>query len=149
MPTPEPAVPRYVVRAEHVPPYHPANHTGTTNRRLIGRDTVGATQVEMLLGVIERDEGVPPHAHPGIEQVGYLLAGRAVVEIGAGADAHVSKIGPGNACFFPADVMHKLCVVGDEPLRILVIYAPPYEEAPHRLVRAAATRAETTNEEPR
>lgn len=140
-------MPRYVVRAEHVPPYHPANHTGTTNRRLIGRDTVGATQVEVLLGVIERDEGALPHAHPGIEQVGYVLAGRAVVEIGAGADAQASEIGPGDACFFPADVMHKLRVVGDEPLRILVIYAPPYEEAPHRVVRPAAARTDTTKED--
>lgn len=126
---------RYVVRAEHVPPYHPANHTGTTNRRLIGRETVGATQVEVLLGVIERDEGALPHAHPGIEQVGYVLAGRAAVEIGEGADAEACEIGPGDACFFPADVMHKLRVISDEPLRILVVYAPPYEESPQRVIR--------------
>ena len=141
-------MPRYVVRAEHVAPYHPANHTGTTNRRLIGRETVGATQVEMLLGVIERDAGALPHAHPGIEQVGYVLAGRAVIEVGSGADAEAAEIGPGDACFFPADVMHKLRVVGDEPLRILVVYAPPYEEAPHRVNRAASARSDQMKEDP-
>ena len=126
---------RYVVREHEVEPYHPANHTGTTNRRLIGAQTVGATQMEVLLGVIERDAGALPHAHPGIEQMGYVLAGRAVVEIGHGADREVTEIGPGDACFFPADVMHRLRVIGDVPLRILVMYAPPYEESPDRVIR--------------
>lgn len=126
---------RYVVRTQDVTPYHPANHTGTHNRRLISRDSVGAQQMEVLLGVIERDHGALPHAHPGIEQAGYVLAGQAEVEIGEGAAREVVTIGPGDACFFPADVMHKLRVIGEEPLRILVIYAPPYEESPDRVIR--------------
>jgi mannose-6-phosphate isomerase-like protein (cupin superfamily) len=126
---------RYVVREADARPYHPANHTGTTNRRLIGADTVGARQLEVLLGVIERNEGALPHAHPGIEQVGYVISGHAEVEIGEGDAREVAEIGPGDACFFPADVMHRLRVLGDDPLRILVVYAPPYEESPDRVVR--------------
>ena len=42
---------RYFVRAADVPPYHPANHTGTVNRRLIGAENVGASQLEVVLGV--------------------------------------------------------------------------------------------------
>ena len=133
----KPIVSRYVVRASEAAPYHPANHTGTTNRRLIGRDTVGASHLEVLLGVIERDQGALPHAHPGIEQAGYVLAGRAVVEIGEGVAREVQEIGAGDACFFPAGVVHKLRVIGDEPLRILVIYSPPYEESADRVVRPA------------
>ena len=129
---------RYVVREQDATPYHPANHTGTTNRRLISRDTVGARQMEVLIGTIERDEGAVAHWHPGIEQMGYVLAGHAVVEIGAGEAREVCEIGPGDACFFPADVPHALRVTGPEPLRILVVYAPPYEESPERVVRAAA-----------
>ena len=53
---------RYFVRAADMPPYHPANHTGTTNRRLIGPDTVGAQNVEVVLGVIEHGAGAAPHA---------------------------------------------------------------------------------------
>jgi len=37
---------RYFVRPQDVPPYHPANHTGTVNRRLIGAGNVGANKVE-------------------------------------------------------------------------------------------------------
>jgi mannose-6-phosphate isomerase-like protein (cupin superfamily) len=127
---------RYVVRADQAAPYHPANHTGTTNRRLIGRDSVGATRLEVLLGVIERDQGALPHAHPGIEQAAYVLAGRAEVDIGKGELREIAQIGAGDACFFPAGVIHKLRVIGDEPLRVLVIYSPPYEESPDRVVRA-------------
>ena len=60
---------RFFVRGTEVPAYSPANHTGTVNRRLIGPETVGAKNVEVLLGVIEKGQGALPHAHPGIEQV--------------------------------------------------------------------------------
>lgn len=49
--------PAWLVREADVPGYHPANHTGTLNRRLIGPDTVGARGVEVLLGVIDKGKG--------------------------------------------------------------------------------------------
>ncbi|HEY3075216.1 MAG TPA: cupin domain-containing protein [Burkholderiales bacterium] len=94
---------RFFVRAADVAPYHPANHTGTTNRRLIGPETVGAKNVELVLGVIERNQGAEPHAHPGIEQVCYLLEGSAVAEVGG----ERCEMHPGDSCYFPAGVMHK------------------------------------------
>lgn len=127
------AASRYFVREQDVPAYHPANHVGTTNRRLIGRDNVGARNLEMILGVIERGKGALPHAHPGIEQVCYLLAGRARVEVGGES----GEIGPGECCFLPADLPHTFTVVSEEPVRVLVIYSPPYEENPARVVRSA------------
>ena len=123
---------RYFVRAAEVPPYHPANHSGTTNRRLIGRETVGARNVEVVLGVIEKNEGAAPHAHPGMEQVCYLLAGRALAEI----DGERCELGPGDTCFFPAGKMHKFTAISDEPVKVLVIYSPPYGESPERVIRA-------------
>ena len=75
---------RYFVRPQDVPPYHPANHTGTVNRRLIGAGNVGAASVEVVLGVIEKGKGALPHSHSGIEQVCYLLEGRARAEVGGG-----------------------------------------------------------------
>jgi hypothetical protein len=32
--------------------------------------------------------------------------------------------------------MHVFTVVSDQPAKILVIYSPPYEESPERVVRA-------------
>jgi uncharacterized RmlC-like cupin family protein len=121
---------KFVVRESEVPGYHPANHTGTVNRRLIGPETVGARSLEVILGAVEKNEGALMHAHPGIEQACYMLEGRARIEIGEGADKTVDEIGPGDSCFFPADVMHVLTVISEQPARILVIYSPPYGENP-------------------
>ena len=115
---------RYFVRATDVPPYGPANHTGTVNRRLIGPENVGARNVEMVLGVIERGHGALPHSHPGIEQVCYLLEGRARAEVGG----ETCDLEPGDCCFFPPDMQHVFTVTSDEPAKVLVIYSPPYLE---------------------
>lgn len=118
---------KYLVRQADVTPYSPANHTGTRNFRLIGSETVGAKQVEVLIGEIERGKGALPHAHPGIEQVCYLLEGEAHVEVGG----ERFEMKPGEACFFPADTMH-LLIVTSERAKVMVIYAPPYGESPER-----------------
>jgi hypothetical protein len=48
----------YFIRMEDVAPYHPANHHGTSNYRLISEETVGARHVEMLIGIIEKNHRV-------------------------------------------------------------------------------------------
>src|SRR5258706_14389597 len=114
---------RYLVRQSDVAAYSPANHTGTKNFRLIGPDTVGAKQVEVLIGELERGKGALPHAHPGIEQVCYLIEGEAHVEV-AGEKFEMT---PGEACFFPADAAH-LFIATSSRAKVMVIYAPPYLE---------------------
>lgn len=127
-------IPRWLVREADVPGYHPANHTGTLNRRLIGPATVGSRHVEVLLGVIEKGSGALPHAHPGIEQVCYLLSGTARAQVGNESADMVA----GDCCYFPPDVPHVFTVTSDTPARLLVIYTPPYEESPDRVIRDAA-----------
>ena len=114
---------KYRVRQSEVTPYSPANHVGTRNYRLIGPQTVGAKQLEVLIGELERGKGALPHAHPGIEQVCYLLEGEAHVEVGG----EKFELGPGEACFFPPDQMH-LFIVTSDTARVMVIYSPPYLE---------------------
>lgn len=124
---------RYLIKLDDVVGYHPANHVGTTNRRIIGRETVGATQLEVLHGTIEKGKGALPHAHPGIEQVCYILEGTASAEV----NGEHFTMSAGDSCFFPADAMHVFTVTSEAPAKILVIYAPPYEERPDRVVRPA------------
>ena len=116
---------RYLVRQSEVKPYSPANHSGTKNFRLIGPETVGSRNLEGILGEIEAGQGAHPHLHTGIEQVCYLLEGTAHVEIGE----EKFEIRAGEACFFPAGVMHVFTVTS-ERVRLLVVYAPPYLERP-------------------
>ena len=117
---------KYLVRQQDVKPYSPANHTETRNFRLIGPETVGAKQVEVLIGEIgAKGKGALPHAHPGIEQVCYLLEGTAHVEVGG----EKFEMKAGEACFFPADQTHLFQATSDK-VRVMVIYAPPYGEDP-------------------
>jgi quercetin dioxygenase-like cupin family protein len=115
----------YFVNQQSVAPYSPANHVGTTNYRLIGPETVGAKHIEMVLGIIDKGKGALPHSHPGIEQVCYLLEGRALAEIGGQS----RELEPGDCCFFPADMRHTFTVISDTPARVLVVYSPPYAES--------------------
>jgi quercetin dioxygenase-like cupin family protein len=123
--------PNYFVNQKSVAPYYPANHTGTTNYRLIGPETVGANHIEVVLGVVEKGKGALPHSHPGIEQVCYMLEGRARAEVGG----QVCELGPGDCCFFPADMRHTFTVTSDTPVRVLVIYSPPYGEAAAKAIK--------------
>ena len=124
---------RYLVRQTDVKPYSPANHTGTRNFRLIGPETVGAKQLEVLIGEIEQGKGALPHAHPGIEQVCYLLEGRAQVEVGG----ERFEMAPGEACFFPANEKH-VFLVTSKRAKVMVIYAPPYGEDAAKVIRDGA-----------
>jgi uncharacterized RmlC-like cupin family protein len=114
-----------IVRQDSVSPYSPRNHEGTVNRRLIGAENVGATRLEVVLGIVQKGGGALKHAHPGIEQVCYVLEGRARVEIG---DEVAGEAGPGDAVFFPPGMPHVFTTISDEPVKVLVIYAPPYAE---------------------
>lgn len=56
--------PKYLVRPSDVQPYSPAHHTGTRNFRMIGPQTVGARQLEVLVGEIERAKVLVIYAPP-------------------------------------------------------------------------------------
>ncbi|HEV3010489.1 MAG TPA: cupin domain-containing protein [Burkholderiales bacterium] len=116
---------KYLIRPADLEPYSPANHTGTRNVRL-----VASSNLEVVLGEVERGKGALPHAHPGIEQVCYLLEGSAHVEIAC----EKFEMRAGEACFFPADQPH-LFQATSERVRVLVIYSPPYLENPANVRR--------------
>lgn len=122
---------KYVIRAEEVTPYSPANHSGTKNYRLVGPTVNGAQSMEIVLGDIERNEGAPAHAHPDLEQAAYILEGEALSVID-GVEYHVK---PGDLCFFPANVFHSIKVL-TERLKVLVVYSPPYGESPEKVIKS-------------
>ncbi len=124
-------MPKWIIRESDVQGYSPANHEGTVNKRLISPETVGSKHLEVLLGTIESQQGALPHAHPGIEQVVYMISGTADVEL----DGEKGSMQAGDCCFFPPDKKHIFTVTSKEPARIIVIYSPPYEENPERVIR--------------
>ena len=90
------------VRAADLAAYAPANHTGTSNVRVIGPDTVGATALEVLVGTIVKSHGAKPHAHPHLEQCAYMIEGTGESE----AQGRVEAMRPGTWTYVPAGVFH-------------------------------------------
>jgi quercetin dioxygenase-like cupin family protein len=120
-----------LIRSAELPGYGPANHTGTVNKRLISPKTNGSKHIEMVLGSIEKGHGGAPHSHPGMEQACYLLAGTAHVECAG----HSFEIQAGDCFYFPPDEEHIFEVTSDEPVKVLIVYSPAYEERPELVHR--------------
>jgi quercetin dioxygenase-like cupin family protein len=121
---------KYVLRPEDVPAYSPANHSGTKNYRLVSPGVNGARYMEIIYGDIERHAGAVAHAHPDMEQATYVIDGEATVEV----DGVKHKVSKGDLLFFPAKIFHDIQVITDR-IKLLVIYAPPYEEAPEKVMK--------------
>ena len=102
-----------VVRAADLAAYAPANHTGTSNVRVICPETVGATALEVLIGTIVKSHGAKPHAHPHLEQCAYMIEGTGESQ----AEGRVEAMGPGTWSYVPAGAFHSFRVTSDQPGR--------------------------------
>ncbi|CAK7234962.1 hypothetical protein SBRCBS47491_009128 [Sporothrix bragantina] len=129
--TANPSLP-FVVRPQDVTPYSPANHTGTVNRRLIDPVTVGSQSIELLHGTLSalstEKARAAPHYHANMDQVCYILAGRALCRTlvpsnsnkngeppAEGADMWREQIiEKGDACFFARGVVHEVVALGGD-----------------------------------
>lgn len=121
----------YVVRPGAGQSYAPANHTGTANQRIISKDSVGAAHIEVLIGTITKGSGASRHAHPHLEQASYLLQGGGTSEV----QGVVSQLKAGQWSLKPQGAFHRFDVTSDEPMKIMVIYSPPYLENPKEAIR--------------
>lgn len=119
-----------VINVAQLSAYSPANHTGTSNVRVIGPETVGATALEVLVGTIVKSHGAQPHAHPFLEQCAYMLEGTGESQ----AQGRTEEMPPRSWGYVPAGVFHSFRVTSDGPGRVLVVYAPPYGENPAQTI---------------
>jgi quercetin dioxygenase-like cupin family protein len=120
---------------EHVselPAYSPPAHSGTVNRRLVGRE-FGAG-FEMILGLVAPGGEASRHYHVDETQIVYILKGEADIALG---DEAARRCGPGTVIRIPKGMLHEVVTVGDKALECLVLYAPPlgpqgFVEAPRK-----------------
>jgi quercetin dioxygenase-like cupin family protein len=123
---------------EHIcdlPTYSPPAHSGTVNRRLVGRE-FGAG-FEMVLGHIMPGGEASRHHHAAERQVVYILKGEAMVCLG---QEEPRRCGPGAVIRIPPGLAHEVVATGDAPLECIVIYAPPL--GPDGFVEAPRSGAE-------
>jgi quercetin dioxygenase-like cupin family protein len=112
--------PPFIERLGDVPAYSPPGHSGTVNRRLVGRGDCG--HFEMILGEIAPGGAAERHAHDVEFQAVLILAGEAAVALGGEAPR---RCGAGTIIRIPAGLEHEVTSVGSEPLRLIVVYSPP------------------------
>lgn len=113
----------HVIMPNDVQPYSPPNHTGTVNRRLIGKGSVASQNAEIVLGCISRGGEALPHTHEIQEQFIYILSGEGVISSG-GED---QSLAPGSLAYIPAGVAHGIAALS-EKLEMFIIYSPPLEK---------------------
>lgn len=82
--------------------------------------STGSATLVVLHGTLQPGESHPFHVHPGQEEVVHVLSGRVEKWI----DREKRILGPGDSAFMPAGVVHGLYNDGDEPARVLAIFAP-------------------------
>ena len=90
---------------------------------------------------------IEPHSEIGLEEHSdtdhffYIVEGTGLVQMGA-KDAKLNKkdIGPGSGIFVPKGKWHNIINNGSNPLKVLVVYAPPQHD--HGTVHKTKAEAE-------
>ena len=88
-------------------------------------------------GVVElaSGKGHDSHNHPGCEEILYVLSGKGLQVVDAASGRQEQEVGPGVLVHIPPDVYHSTVNTGQEPMRLLAIYAPPGPEAELRAMQ--------------
>src|SRR6478752_7251993 len=85
---------------------------------LVTHQSAGEPKIISGMSTYPRGEGAPMHTHNCDEQV-TLLEGVGEVEI----DGEITPLEPYDSTYIPADQLHAFRNTGDEPMKILWIYA--------------------------
>ncbi len=78
---------------------------------------------------LEPGKGHERHSHPGVEEILYVLSGTGDQTVEVDDETLNRRVGPGVLIHIPPDVYHSTVNTGQEPMRLLAIYAPPGPEA--------------------
>jgi len=84
---------------------------------------------------LEPGKGHVRHNHPGIEEILYVLSGKGKQVVEVEGETRERVIGPGMLVHIPPDCYHSTVNLGDGPMHILAIYAPPGPEAELRKMK--------------
>ena len=115
---------RYVVNeSEGVKGKLPVPGGGGTFNILIDEETSGAQHFSLLVNEMATGYKGKEHSH-NVEHCWYILRGTGIIRMG-GETYHIN---PGDAVFAPIGMPHSVECTGNEPLRYVVVYAPPGPE---------------------
>jgi oxalate decarboxylase/phosphoglucose isomerase-like protein (cupin superfamily) len=78
---------------------------------------------------LEPGKGHERHSHPGVEEILYVLSGAGEQTVDIAGQTLRREVSAGVLIHIPPDVYHSTVNIGQEPMRVLAIYAPPGPEA--------------------
>lgn len=93
--------------------------------QLINPQNAGSRRFMITLVEVRPGGSTPPHEHPMVESMYYILEGRG--EVPSGKAGRGRAVGPKTAVFFPAGSVHGIRNTGRAKLVYLSCHAPPYE----------------------
>src|SRR5436309_13633088 len=105
----------FIQHVSDLPAYSPPAHSGTVNRRLVGRE-FGAG-FELILGRVAPGGEASRHYNVDEAQIVYILAGEADIALG---DAPPGRCGPSTAIVIPTGVAHEIVTRSAPALESLV-----------------------------
>jgi mannose-6-phosphate isomerase-like protein (cupin superfamily) len=115
---------RYVVNeSEGVRGKLPVPGAGGIFNILIDEEISGAQHFSLLINEMAVGYKGKEHSH-NVEHCWYILSGTGMIHM----DGERYPIRPGDAVFAPIGMSHSVECTGNEPLRYLVVYAPPGPE---------------------
>ena len=89
------------------------------------REVVTGEHEQVVVMTIPAGGEIGDEVHPDTDQVLLFVAGRGEARL----DGKTASVGPNDLVFVRAGTRHNFVNVGDEPLRLVTVYAPP-EHAP-------------------
>jgi mannose-6-phosphate isomerase-like protein (cupin superfamily) len=107
---------------ESIPAFSPPHHTTTKDRKLVD-ETIGAKNLAIWHGEMGAGGKADPHVHEEMEHAFFVLDGEAIFRFGE----EERRVGKGCLVFVPAKLPHELTSIGQVPLKVLIIMAPPPE----------------------
>lgn len=89
-------------------------------------DLVDCDDMLMVRVEVPRSEGIPFHRHPGMEEIIYILQGRAEQWVGE----EVRELKTGEVAHIPADTVHATFNAGRGVLKLLCVNTTAIEDGP-------------------
>ena len=111
-----------IVRLKDVKGICPPNYEKTDSRPLISPKIMDAKNFVMVYNEVEEQGGVKMHEHAA-EHGYFIIEGKMLLRLGK--EEKEVKVEAGTAIYIPSGVPHSFRAIGEDKLRLVMIYSPP------------------------
>ncbi len=110
----------FVRRIKDIKAVVPLKHVNASSFPLVTPKAGGPDSVEFFVTETRAGGGADEDIHVDSDHVFFVISGHGIFT----ADGKSFEVGPGDAHFVPRNSKHAYKIVGDETLRMAVVFAP-------------------------